>query len=299
VPTHERSFTITPRGPFSLAQAASFGFGPREAEAGGALRMAFAADGSGTPTGVILREAEDGTVEGEVAGDTPVESVREQVARILSLEHDGVAWQDVGRRDPVLGALQARLPGLRPVLFHSPYEAAAWAVIVARTGRANARRVRRAISERHGATFELAGETLAAFPSAEALLAIDEPIPSLTNEKRLRLQGIARAELEGRLDVAHLRELGPEEATAELQELRGIGPFSSSLIVLRAVGFTDVLPADQPLVQRAVEHAYGIGEPLTAETFAGLAEPWRPFRTWATVLLRIAADRAGATGPAR
>ncbi len=299
MPTHERSFTITPRGPFSLAQAASFGFGPREAEAGGALRMAFAADGSGTPTGVILREAEDGTVEGEVAGHMPVESVREQVARILSLEHDGVAWQDVGRRDPVLGALQARFPGLRPVLFHSPYEAAAWAVIVARTGRANARRVRRAISERHGATFELAGETLAAFPSAEALLATDEPIPSLTNEKRLRLQGIARAELEGRLDVAHLRGLGPEEATAELQELRGIGPFSSSLIVLRAVGFTDVLPADEPLVQRAVEHAYGIGEPLTAETFAGLAEPWRPFRTWATVLLRIAADRAGATGPAR
>ena len=299
MPSQDRRFTITPRGPFSLAQAASFGFGPREAEAGGPMRLAFAADGTGTPTGVILREASDGTIEGEVAGDTPVEAVREQVARILSLEHDGGAWQDVGRRDPVLGELQERFPGLRPVLFHSPYEAAAWAVIVARTGRAQARKVRRAISERHGATFELAGETLAAFPSAEALLEIDEPIPSLTNEKRLRLQGIARAELEGRLDVAHLRELGPEAALAELQELRGIGPFSSSLIVLRAVGFTDVLPVDQPLVQRAVEHAYGIGEPLTAEQFAELAEPWRPFRTWATVLLRVAGDRDGATGHTR
>jgi DNA-3-methyladenine glycosylase II len=299
VPSQERSLTITPKGPFSLAQAASFGFGPREAEAGGALRMAFAADGSGTPTGVILTESSDGTIEGEISGDAPAEAVREQVARILSLEHDGDAWQDVGARDPVLGELQARFPGLRPVLFHSPYEAAAWAVIVARSGRAQARKVRRTISERHGATFELAGETLAAFPSAEALLEIDEPIPSLTNEKRLRLQGIARAELEGRLDVTHLRELGAEGALAELQELRGIGPFSSSLIVLRAVGFTDVLPVDQPLVQRAVEHAYGIGAPLAAEQFAELAEPWRPFRTWATVLLRVAGDRAGATGQTR
>ena len=299
MPSRERRFTITPRGPFSLAQAATFGFGPREAESGGAMRMAFAADGSGAPTGVTLREASDDTIEGEVAGDTPLEVVREQVARILSLEHDGDAWQDVGRRDPVLGELQARFPGLRPVLFHSPYEAAAWAVIVARSGRAQARNVRRAISERHGATFELAGERLAAFPSAETLLEIDEPIPSLTNEKRLRLQGIARAELEGRLDVAHLRELGPEDALAELQELRGIGPFSSSLIVLRAVGFTDVLPVDQPLVQRAVEHAYAISEPLTAEQFAELAEPWRPFRTWATVLLRVAGERAGPTGHTR
>jgi DNA-3-methyladenine glycosylase II len=291
-----RSFTIVPEGPFSLAQAASFGFGPREAEAGGAMRMAFAADGSGSPVGVVLHEDADGTIRGEAHGDAPVDAVREQVARILSLEHDGRAWQDVGRRDPVLGALQARFPGLRPVLFHSPYEAAAWAVIVARSGRVQARKVRRAISERHGATFELAGETLAAFPSAEALLEIDEPIPSLTNEKRLRLHGIARAELEGRLDVAHLRELGPEAAGNELRELRGIGPFSASLVVLRAVGFTDVLPVDQPLVQRAVEDAYAIGESLTPEQFAELAEPWRPFRTWATVLLRVAGERAGTTG---
>ena len=287
------SFTITPKGVFSLDQAGSFGFGPREAESGGAMRLCFAADGSGSATGVVLREEDDGTITGEVHGDTPAADARAQVARILSLEHDGEAWEQVGTRDEVIGALQARFRGLRPVLFHSPYEAGAWAVIVARSGRAQARKVRTALSERYGATFELAGVTMAAFPSAEALLEIDGPIPGLTNEKHLRLQGIARAELEGRLDVAHLRELGPDEAMAELQALRGIGPFSSSLIVLRAVGFTDVLPVEQPMVQRAVEQAYAITTPLSSEQFAALAEPWRPFRTWATVLMRVAGERSG------
>ena len=195
--------------------------------------------------------------------------------------------------------LQTRFPGLRPVLFHSPYEAAAWAVIVARTGRTQARKVRRWMSERYGGTFELAGETLAAFPSPEAILEIDEPIPSLTNEKRLRLRGIATAELEGRLHVSHLREIGPEAAMAELQQLHGIGPFSASLVVLRATGFTDVLAEEQPMVQRAVEHAYGYDQPLEPERFRELAEPWRPFRTWATVLLRVAGERDGATGTTR
>jgi DNA-3-methyladenine glycosylase II len=299
VSSSDRTFTIAPRGPFSLDQAGSFGFGPREAEAGGAMRLCFAADASGSATGVVLREADDGTITGEVQGDTPIADVRSQVARILSLEHDGEAWAQVGARDEVIGALQARFLGLRPVLFHSPYEAAAWAVIVARTGRAQAKNVRRALSERYGATFALAGVTMAAFPSAEALLEIDEPIAGLTHEKHLRLQGIARAELEGRLDVGHLRELGPEAAMAELQELRGIGPFSASLVVLRATGFTDVLPVEQPMVQRAVEHAYDISTPLDPEQFETLAEPWRPFRTWATVLLRVAGDRAGATGRQR
>jgi DNA-3-methyladenine glycosylase II len=281
-------FTILPKGSFSLAQAAGFAFGPREQDAGDVMRLCFAADGSGAPAGVVLRQTADGSVAGELQGESPVEEIRAQVSRILSLEHDGTGWDELGRRDPVLGALQRRFPGLRPVLFHSPYEAAAWAVIVARTGRVQAQRVRRVISERYGTTLELAGERLAAFPAAEALLAIDEPIPGITNEKRLRLQGIAHAELEGRLDVEHLRRLGPDAAMAELQQLRGIGPFSSSLIAVRATGFTDVLPVEQPQVLRAVERAYELSAPLTPDAFRELAEPWRPFRTWASVLLRVA-----------
>ena len=93
-------FTITPKGVFSLDQAGSFGFGPREAESGGAMRLCFAADGSGSATGVVLREADDGTITGEVHGDTPVDDARAQVARILSLEHDGEAWEQVGSARP-------------------------------------------------------------------------------------------------------------------------------------------------------------------------------------------------------
>ena len=296
MPSQDRRFTITPTGPFSLAQAASFGFGPREAEAGGAMRLAFAADGSGRPAGVTLREAADGTIEGEVAGDAPLEDVREQVARILSLEHDGGAWQDVGGRDPVLGELQARLPGLRPVLFHSPYEAAAWAVIVARSGRAQARKVRRTISERHGATFELAGETLAAFPSAEALLEIDEPIAEPDEREAASAAGHRAGRARGtprRRTPARARARGRAGRAAGAAGDRPVLGVADRAARRRVHG----RPAGRPAA-RAARRRAGLRdrEPLTPEQFAELAEPWRPFRTWATVLLRIAGDRAGATG---
>jgi DNA-3-methyladenine glycosylase II len=47
----------------------------------------------------------------------------------LDVDVDACGWPDVGRRDPVIADAQERLPGLRPCGFHSPYEAAAWAVL--------------------------------------------------------------------------------------------------------------------------------------------------------------------------
>jgi DNA-3-methyladenine glycosylase II len=55
----------------------------------------------------------------------PLGQIRSQVERVLSLDVDGTDFPAVAQRDPVVRNLQARYPGLRPVQFHSPYEAAA------------------------------------------------------------------------------------------------------------------------------------------------------------------------------
>ncbi len=48
---------------------------------------------------------------------------RRDLERLLSLDVDGRGFAAPGRRDQVVGALQHRFPGLRPVLFFTPYEA--------------------------------------------------------------------------------------------------------------------------------------------------------------------------------
>jgi DNA-3-methyladenine glycosylase II len=105
----------------------------------------------------------------------------------------------------------------------------------------------------------------------------------------------ARAALEGRLDVEHLKRLGPERATEEVQHLNGIGPFYAGLVVVRGTGFADaLLQTPEPrLLGRAGElYVYGLGQPMTLDQLTERAEAWRPFRTWATVLIRLAGDRA-------
>ncbi len=300
--------TIVPRGPFSLRAAAEFGFGPNEGRPppfDGAMRLAFALDGGRGYAGVVARQPEpDGPIECDVhllaAAGGDLALVERQLARVLSLDGDGAAFLAVGDRDPVIGELQRRHPGQRPVLFHSPYEAAAWAIISARRPAAQAALVRAALARRLGARFELAGSALAAFPQPERLLDANEA-DGLQAEKVERLHGVARAALAGALDPERLRALGADAAFSAVQELRGIGPFYAGLIVLRAAGFADAeLLIAEPRVLAHAARFYELPAPPTLDAFREMALAWRPFRTWATVLLRLAGDRgrAVAAGPA-
>ena len=56
-------------------------------------------------------------------------------------------------------------------------------------------------------------------------------------------------------------------------------------------GFTDVLPVREPKVLALAARLYQLAGPPSEAEFRELAEVWRPFRTWAVVLIRAAARR--------
>jgi len=282
-------FTIRPKGPFSLEEAANFGFGQRmDTKWDGVLRFAFCVDGYREQVGVEIRQ-EQLDIDCLMHSDADPSVVERQVARVLSLDYDGEAFLEVGRRDPIIGRLQELAPGLRPPLFYSPYEAAAWSIISARRPARQMAEVRRQLSEAHGRIFELAGQRMAALPLPEQLLAVDT-FPGLTSEKIERLHGVARAAMDGLLDVGRIQAMGPHVAMEDLRSLKGIGPFYSALIVIRGSGFADV-PVAEPQALEIAGKLYGLPGPPSEDEFLQMAERWRPFRTWAVVLIRAAGTR--------
>lgn len=262
-------------------------FGHRQSDGfDGVMRLACCLDGYRDQVGVEVRQ--DGTgVHGTVHGGADVDKVSRQVQRVLSLDHDGTQFAAAGRRDPVIGRLQVAAPGLRPSLFYSPYEAAAWSIISARRSVVQMATVRDALCAAYGATFDLAGEQVAAFPTPEQLLAVTE-FPGLNEQKITRLHAVARVALAGQLDVQRLRAMDPADAIVDVTSIPGIGPFYGSLIVIRAVGFADVEPQDEPRSIALIEQLYGLSGPPSLDEVRTMAEAWRPFRTWATVLIRAA-----------
>jgi DNA-3-methyladenine glycosylase II len=289
-------FTIAPDAPFSLAAAAAFGFGPqtgRPMPAAREMRLAFVTDDMRHHAGVHVVQHATGRISGTAESGADQDAVVRQTARILSLDVPAAEWVAAGERDPVIGALQREQDWLRPVLFHSPYEAAAWAVISARRYRAQAIAVRARICAAFGETRTVAGQEIPAFPLPERLLKVDS-LPSMAANRVAWLRDISRAALDGQLDAARLAAMEPGAALRDLQRLPGIGPLYATLILLRATGVTDVLTSTEPRLPGYVAHFYGTGaETVSREEIERIAEGWRPFRTWASVLLRAAGDRRG------
>jgi DNA-3-methyladenine glycosylase II len=282
-------------GPFSLAAAASFGFGPgtgRPYPTDGVMRLAFVADDLSRHVGALIRQEPDGSLIAELAEPADAPAAERQIRRILSLNAPAAGWVEAGRADPVLGAAQAALPGLRPVLFHSPYEAAAWAMLTQRRHRTQAAAVRARLAAAAGHTFVLGGQQEHAFPLPERLLALDG-FPGIDPVRMQRLHGVARAALAGRLEPGRLTAMPAEAAMAELQTLPGLVPVYAGLVYLRATGVTDALIGDEPRLACYLRYFYQLPELPDRQALERIAEPWRPFRTWAGVLFRVAGDREG------
>ena len=221
----------------------------------------------------------------ETYGEAEPEAVRGQVERILSLDADGRGFPRVGERDAAVGGLQGRYPGLRPVLFWSPYEAAAWAIIGNRIRIVQAAKVKARMARELGSPVLVNGKEEHAFPGPSRLLGL-ERFQGLPERKVGYLRALARATLEGTLEASYPRLLPAEDALAGLKELPGIGDFSAELVLLRGAGVPDRLPIREPRLTRAVAMAYGLKEPPTAEELAEISQMWRPYRTWVALHLR-------------
>ena len=291
------------RGPYSLEEVALMGFGHRDERTfDGVMRLAFCVDGDyERQVGVEVRQ-HGPQLELRVAGlpgadgfDRAAEDrITAQVARVLSVDQDGAAFEALCRADPGLAAVHAVAPGFRPASFYSPYEAAVWSVISARRARAQGITLRTRIGEQYGAVFELAGVRTVAVPTPSQLLALDA-VPGLPAERVPRLHAIARAAQQGLLSATRLLALDPAVAQQELQRLPGIGPFYSSLILVRSCGATDLLPLGEAKGRDAIRQLYGWDRHLSDAEYEAFAERWRPFRTWVAVLARAMSGRLPAT----
>ena len=242
---------------------------------------------------MCLRQDASGEVRGTVHGDAPVEAVRAQTARILSLDVEGSEWPEVGSRDPVVGRLQKMFPGFRPVNWSTAYEATAWCLISTRISMRQGQAIKERMCRELGASVDVHGHRLYIFPAPEVLVRL-QSFKGLFGRKVEYLNALGRAALAGQLDTDTLRAMPRDMALERLKRLPGIGDFGSQLVRLRALSAVDELPTAEPRLLEAVRVGYGLRTTPTIAELAGLAEAWRPYRMWVAVSFR----RSMAGGPA-
>ena len=192
--------------------------------------------------------------------------------------------REIGRalqRDARLRRVIEQRPGLRVPGAWDPFEIAVRAVIGQQISVAAAVTVARRLVEAFGTPWlELPDGPWLGFPRPEVLASAPlEDVPGL----RLRapvVRALARAVSSGalRLDGSWPRD----EVVAALCAIRGIGPWTASIIALRALGDPDALPAADLGLRRALGRR---GLLPSAREVERRAERWRPWRGYATLWL--------------
>ena len=252
------------------------------------LDLAFPIEGQWGTVGVRVTQRNEQILHAELLAnpdDIANEEVGAQLERMLCLDTDAQGLAEIVARDKVVADLDKRRPGLRPVLFPSPYEAAARAIIGHRLFVRQAASVSSRVSKEHGVAVTVGGRVMNAFPAPERLAALS-PVQGLSELKVKQLRALGAFAAEGQLSSLCLRAMKYPEALSYLQQLAGIGPFSAELIMLRGVGNPDAFPHEEKRLHRAMAAAYHLNSEPDLATLERVADRWRPFRSWIGLLLR-------------
>jgi DNA-3-methyladenine glycosylase II len=124
--------------------------------------------------------------------------------------------------------------------------------------------------------------------TAEAVLACDldalRGFGLSTPKARYGLE-IARAQVEGRIDLEHLGGLDDAEAIATLVAIRGVGRWTAETWLMFCEGRTDVFPGGDIALQEAMRWADRAAVRPSEKQASARAELWRPHRSIAAHLL--------------
>lgn len=128
-------------------------------------------------------------------------------------------------------------------------------------------------------------------PTAQQIL--DTPFETLrsiglSNAKANYVQNVCRFFIDEKLTDAKLYKMSNEDVLSKLTQIKGVGKWTTEMILMFALQHEDVFPADDLGIQQAMIRLYKIqadNKKELHEKMHRIAEKWRPYRTYACMHL--------------
>ena len=203
-----------------------------------------------------------------------------RLRRLLDLDADPVAVDELLARDPVLAPLVATTPGIRLPGAADGLEIATKALLGQQVSVSAARTTGARLVAELGEELPtaVAGDGPALlFPTPSALAGAAIPGPA---RRAAAVTGLAAAVADGSLVLDAGRD--PAGLRADLEALPGVGPWTAGYVAMRLLGDPDEPLLSDLAVRRG---AAALGLPTDPAALAHHAEHWRPWRSYAATHL--------------
>jgi DNA-3-methyladenine glycosylase II len=170
---------------------------------------------------------------------------------MLGTERDLTDFDRAAARMPWLAPLVERMRGVRPPRYPALWDACANAIVFQQVSLPAASAIMHRLVVALGQPVAVAGLPVPVyqFPSAERVSAATDDLlraTGLSATKLATLRRVAEALATGALDSTTLEQRSSESAAALLRRIKGVGPWTAAVILLRGLGVVD-----QEVVHRA------------------------------------------------
>jgi DNA-3-methyladenine glycosylase II len=291
--------TLNPTPPFDFDKSLSFlgVFMPTKQEqtiSSHTLTKAISIDGQA----VVFQLNSIGTIENpqleytlfsaEPISEETQNTVVERMTFFLSLKDDLRSFYDIAREDTDFASIIELLYGYHQVKFLTPFENACWAVLTQRNPMKIAQKTKQVLIEKYGKHVEVHGTVYWAFPEPMQIAIADESelLKVIRNDRRTEYL-IATARAFSEVEDEFLTSAPDEEVEAWLRNIKGIGEWSATFIMIRGLGRMEYVPLTETRLFEAASKVYGHGKELSREELKRLAERYGPWQGYWAHYLRV------------
>ena len=106
-----------------------------------------------------------------------------------------------------------------------------------------------------------------------------------TRQKMGYARGLAEAIVKRKLVLKQLHDLPDEEVRSLLKVHKGIGDWTVDVYLMHALRRTDLFPLGDIALVNSLKHVMQLPAHTSKEELLSLAEPWKPYRTIASMIL--------------
>ncbi len=206
--------------------------------------------------------------------------------RLLDLDADPIAVDAALAADPDLSHVVRAVPGRRVPRTVDEAELAIRAVLGQQVSTAAARTHAARLVLRAGVEVDDPhGGLTHAFPTAAEICELGPEGLAMPRARASSLLGLSERLADGTLDLGAGSDWA--EARVHLGDVPGVGPWTTEVIAMRALGDPDAFPATDLGVRRGAE---ALGLPDAGRALVAASERWRPWRAYAVQHLWAATD---------
>ena len=252
---------------------------------------------SGFANPVIVRATQlhdEGSLSIIIEGNTEHDStVFALVCRMLAVDRDLTHFNLAASHIPWLAPLVTRMEGVKPPRYPTLWEACANAIIFQQVSLRSASAIMQRVVLALGQPVEVAElpTPCFVFPSAQSVQTASDGLlraTGLSASKIATLRRVAEALDSGILDEKALEASPSPDATAVLRRIKGIGPWSAAVILLRGLGRLDVFPANDTSVASNIALVAG-SAPFDTQAVLRTLGPQRGMLYFYLLLARLGA----------